>query len=466
VRDAYATPVKGASRSERAALSALAITVVLAAAKLLVWSATGSLAVLSQALDSLLDIVSLGLLFYGVRIAHKPADREHQYGHAKAENLVAFTQTLILGSIVLFVVREAILRLGEGPDASAPGYAVALLGISAIIDVVRVRVLVGAAREDGSDALRAGALNFLIDIGTAIIAIVSLLLQRAGWDDADALGGLVIGVAVLAAAARVGKRSVDVLMDRAPAATTSAIEAAAARAPGVAEARRVRVRESGGQVFADVTVAAGRTSSLERAHDIAEDVEREIHGVAPGSDVVVHVEPISETTGMVERVQAAASRVDGVHEVHNVYVHAFDEQVDQTLHVTLHAKANPGTSLTEAHALSDAVEKAVAQELGGRARVDSHIEPLEPTAAGRDVTGARADLVEVVRRLGVEEEDIVDCHEVLITDADGVLSVVAHVRGRGDLPLARIHDASQRIEKSLHASHPEIGPVLIHFEPA
>jgi cation diffusion facilitator family transporter len=458
--------VKGENRSERAALAALAITVVLAAAKLWLWAATASLAVLSQALDSALDIVLLSLVFIGVRIAHKPADREHQYGHAKAENLVALTQTLILVVIVAFVVREALVRLGQGPEATAPGYAIALLAVSGIVDIMRVRLLLSAARAEGSDALRAGALNFLVDVGTALVAIASLLLQRAGIEDADAIGGLVIAIAVLAAAARVGKRSVDVLMDRAPTAESDAIEAAAARAPGVAEARRVRVRRSGDQLFADVTVAAGRTASLERAHDIAEEVEKEIERVAPGSDVVVHVEPTAESSGLVERVQAAASRVDGVHEVHNIYVHSFGEDGRDKLHVTLHAKANPGTPLSEAHALSDAVEQAVAKELGGRARVDTHIEPLEPTAAGRDVTAERPDIVDAVRKLAIEEEDIVDCHEVLVTESEGVLTVVAHVRGRGDLPLARIHDASQRIEKSLHAAYPEVGPVLIHFEPA
>jgi cation diffusion facilitator family transporter len=442
------------------------ITAVLAAAKVWVWVATGSLAVLSQALDSTLDIVSITLVYLGLRIAHKPADRDHQYGHAKAENLVAFTQTLILIVIVGFVLREAILRLDGEATTDAPAYALILLGISAVIDVLRVRMLLAAARDEDSDALRAGALNFIVDIGTALVAIASLMLQRAGWADADAIGGALIAIVVLVAAARVGKRSVDVLMDRAPTAQMNAIEAAAARAPGVAEARRVRVRGSGGRLFADVTVAAGRTSSLERAHDIAEEVEREIDRVAPGSDVVVHVEPVSETSGMVERVQAAASRVDGVREVHNIFVHFLDEGGTPRLHVTLHAKANPGTSLADAHALSDAVENAVAAELDGEARVDSHIEPLEPTSAGRDVTDLRGDIVAAVRRLALKEEDVVDCHEVLITDTGGLLSVTAHVRGLGDLPLARIHDATQRIEKSLHSEHPEVGPVLIHFEPA
>jgi cation diffusion facilitator family transporter len=456
------------SRSERAALIALIVTCVLAATKIVVWGATSSLAVLSQALDSLVDIVTLGLVFLGVRVARKPADSEHHYGHTKAENLVAFTQTLFLVIIVVAVVVEAVDRLSDTSPSTvhAPSYAFVLLGASALIDVFRVRMLLSAARADDSDALRSGALNLITDIGTATVAFISLLLVRSGIDGADAVGGIVVAAAVMVAAIRLGKRSVDVLMDRAPHFPLEDLAAAADRASGVAETRRVRVRGTEGRLFADVTVAAGRTASLERAHDIAEQVEQEIGRIAPGIDVVVHVEPVSETTGLVERAQAAASRVEGVHEVHNTLVHAFDDGARRKLHVTLHAKMQTGTSLEHAHRLSDEIESAVAAELGGHVRVDTHIEPLEPTTFSTDVTGEHEVVVEAVTRLAVEEADVLDCHEVLVTASGGELSVVAHVRGRGDLALDRIHDASKRIEKAVHAEHPEVGPVVIHFEPA
>ena len=455
------------SPPERAAARALAVTLVLAGAKIAVWAATSSLAVLSQALDSVLDVVALGLLLVGVRLAAKPADTEHHYGHAKAENLVAFTQMLLLGGLVTAVVLEAVARLGSGEEIPAPPwYALALLGGSAVIDLWRARALLRASREHRSQALQAGALNIASDVGTALVALVSLAAVRAGADGADAIGAIVVSAAVVVAGVQVTRRSVDVLMDRAPGGPVEDIEAAARRAAGVTETRRVRVRTAGDRVFADVTVAAGRTASLERAHDIAEAVEAEIEKVAPGADVVVHVEPVSETSGLVERVQASASRTEGVHEVHNVLVHAFDEGGRRKLHATLHAKVEPGTSVADAHELSDLIEAGVRAELGPDVRVDTHIEPLEPTAFGRDVTVARPDVVESVRSAAADEPDVADCHEVLVTEAESGLAVVAHVRGRGDLPLRLMHEASERIEKAVHAAHPEVGNVLIHFEPA
>jgi cation diffusion facilitator family transporter len=455
----------GRSRAPQAAAIALLVTVALAAAKVLVWLASDSLAVLSQALDSVVDILALALVFVAVRVAAKPADATHHYGHAKAENLVAFVHTLLLAVTVAAVALEAVRRLAVQPrPVSAPAFAVALMGGSVVVDVLRVRYLRVTAEAEGSDALRAGALNLAGDIGTAVVALASLLAVRAGVERADAVGALVVALAVAAAGVRLGKRSVDVLMDRAPGARVEVIAQAATGAAGVAETRRVRVRGGDKQLFADVTVAAGRTSSLERAHDIAESVEREIERAVPGTDVVVHVEPIAETSGLVERVQAAASRTAGVHEVHNVAVHALDEPATG-LRVTLHAKATAGASLAQAHELSDAIERSVRDELGPGVRVDTHIEPLEHTSWGRDVTSARSDVVAAVRRFALREPEVIDCHEVVVTSTGDEISVVAHVRGRADLPLARMHAASTRIENAVHAAFAEVGPVLIHFEP-
>jgi cation diffusion facilitator family transporter len=453
-------------RTERVVLVSLLVTCGLVGVKFVVWTSTSSLAVLSQALDSVVDVVALGLLFLGVRVAGKPADESHHYGHAKAENLAAFTQTLMIGVIMTLVAIEAVRRLtGAERPVEAPWYALAILAGSVLVDIVRVRFLVNAARSEGSDALVAGALNIAADIGTAVVALVSLLLVRAGNTKADAIGALLLVALVAIAGVRVGKRSVDILMDRDPG-KLEAIRAAAANAPGVTEARRVRVRGSGGHLFADVTVAAGRTASLERAHDIAEAVEQEIERVVPGADVVVHVEPAADRSGLGERAHAAATRTPGVHEVHNVVVHAFHEGGEPTLHVTLHAKSEPGISLQAAHDLSERIEQSVTKELGEGVRVDTHIEPLSRTAIGKDVTEGRPDIVERVQEAAAQEADVLDCHEVLITSVDGELSVVAHVRGRDSLPLDRMHNAANRIEKTIHAAFPEVVSVLIHFEPA
>ncbi|MBA3349160.1 MAG: hypothetical protein H0T12_01260 [Actinobacteria bacterium] len=112
------------------------------------------------------------------------------------------------------------------------------------------------------------------------------------------------------------------------------------------------------------------------------------------------------------------------------------------------------------------MEAAVLEELGPGVRVDTHIEPLQHSEPGRDVTRERADLVHTLRDLALQQPAVVGCHDVLVTSVHGHLSVVAHVTGPEDLPLDQIHEASRIIEREVRASFPEVGPVLIHFEPA
>jgi cation diffusion facilitator family transporter len=452
--------------ARRTAALSLWITVLLVAGKFFVWGLTSSLAVLSQALDSVADVIALGLVYVAVRVAEKPADESHHYGHDKAENLAAYTQTLFLGLLAVAIAWQAIGRLSDNTSpVTAPWYSFALMTLSAVVDAYRVRSMQAAGRRAGSQALAAGALNLTIDLGTALVTIVTLILVGAGIQIADAVGALLVVVAACYGAIRLGSRAVDVLMDRAPQEPVATIQAAASRAPGVAETRRVRVRGGGRQLFADVTVSARRTTSLERAHEIAEGVEEEIARALPGTDVVVHVEPQLDS-GLLDRAHAAASRVDGVSEVHDVTVRSLQENGATYLRVTLHAKADPRMTLLESHQLADSVEDAVTSELGPEVRVDSHIEPEETTGVGNDVTEKRMDLVHALRRIASNEPDILDCHDVTVTNSGSHLALTAHLSGRRDVPLERIHDASERIEKAMQVEHSEVTSVLLHLEPA
>jgi cation diffusion facilitator family transporter len=461
------TETRARGRAERAALLALLVSAALTVVKLVVWQRTGSLAVLSQTLDSALDVVAMALVYLGVRVAAKPADHNHHYGHAKAENLVALAQTALLGAVAVGIVVEAGRRLRGGTaTVEVGGLALALFLGTVVVDAARVGGLLAAARSEGSEALRAGALNFAGDIGTALVALASLIAARAGLALADPVGAILVGATVAVAAVGLGRRAVAVLMDRAPdPGLLRAVAAAVATVPGVAETRRVRLRGEPGSLFGDVTVAADLSASLGRAHDIADGVERAVVREAPGADVIVHVEPADAPTALVERIRAAAARPAGVFEVHNIRLQRLAAGARHALHVTLHAKVPSTSSLRDAHRRSREIEAEVAALLGPGTRIDVHMEPLEAAVPGADVTGRRADLVADVRRLAALQDEVLGCGEVLVTSSDDETAVTLHVVGHGDAPLAGIHAASQRIERAVRARHPDVGAVTVHFVP-
>lgn len=452
-------------RVEAIALTSLGAAVLLIGVKLAAALASGSLALLSEAAHSAFDAAATLLTFIAVRIAGRPPDEDHPYGHGKAENIAALLETGGLLVLAGFIAAEAAQRLrGGGAEVEATWYAFAVIGLSMVVDASRARVLRRAGRKYRSPALQADALHFTADLLTSTIVGVGLLAVRAGYPAADALGGILIAAYVAFQSIRLGRRSVDVLMERAPPDLAKTIEDAAAGVAGVQEVRRVRARYVGGKPEADVVIAVSRTSPLESAHSVTEEVEAAVERAAPEAEVVVHVEPIADEKAVSETVLALAARDPEVHELHNVYV----EQHPDGFHISFHAKFPPSMMLADAHAIAERLEREVAREIPGVARVDSHLEPLSPISIeGEDVSARRPDLVAAARLVAESQHEVRNCHEVLVTESPaGAMSLVMHCVAAPGISISAVHDASTRIETVLHDDWPEVERVTVHFEPA
>jgi cation diffusion facilitator family transporter len=461
-----ATLAEDRRKAERVALVSLLAAMGLVIAKLVAGFASGSLAILSEAAHSGLDAAATGLALFAVRLASRPPDIEHPYGHGKAENIFALLETAALFILSLFIAREALLRLGRGTEVDATWYGFAVILLSIAVDFSRARVLTRAGRRYRSPALEADALHFTADLLTSTVVLIGLLLVAFGYSAADAWGGLVVAAVVAFSSIRLGRRSVDVLMDRAPTEAVERITHAAASVEGVTEVRRVRARYVGGQPQADVVIGISRTIPLEKAHQVTEEVERTIRRIEPGADVVVHVEPLADERAIAERVISIAAREAQVREVHNVYVTLRPEG----LHITLHAKFPASMPLGEAHAVAERLEAEIAREIGRLARVarvDTHLEPLEAfESLGADATDQQSAFVKWASTLAEQQPEVKDCHEVVVTETDGALSVVMHCAAAPGLSIDSVHKASTRIENEIHRRWPEIERVTVHFEPA
>lgn len=449
-------------KAERVAMISLLAAIGLVTAKIAAGLASGSLAILSESAHSGLDAVATGLAFVAVRIASRPPDEEHPYGHGKAENIFALMETAGLVLLAIFLAREAIVRIGVTHQVEAAWYTFGVMGLSIVVDASRATVLRRAGKRYRSPALEADSMHFTADLLTSLVVLLGLLLVRLGYPIADALGGLGVAVFVAYASYRLGRKSIDVLMDRAPAGARERIAAAALEVEGVSEVRRVRLRYVGGQPQADVVIAISRTVPLETAHHVTEEVEKAIRRTEPGADVMVHVEPVADERRIAERVVSIAAREPEVKQIHNVFVTMHDDGV----HVALHAKFPPDMSLGQAHSIAERLEDEIAREVRGVARVDTHIEPLEkPARIGADVTASRAKLVQWATALAEAQPEVRDCHEVVITETDSALSVVMHCTAAPGMSVEAVHSASDRIESEFHRKWPDVERVTIHFEP-
>jgi len=375
------------SPSRRAALVSLAAAIFLVAIKLVVGFATGSLGVIAEAVHSAADSFAALLTLYAVTVAERPADRSHQYGHGKAQNLGALAETLLLVAAAVWIGVTAIGRFGD--DSAGPhsvGIGIALMVFVLAVDASRALVARRTARSEHSAALYASSWHFATDFAGSLAVLAGLVLAAAGYPDGDAIAALVVAAIVLVVAVTLAVRNVESLMDIAPRGLDQRIIDAALRVSGVEEVRSVRVRESGGEVFADVVIGVPRLRGLERSHETTDAVEQAIeHAVEQTSgrtSVTVHVEPTDRGERDAERVAAAALRVPGVMEVHNIAVLADGARRE----VTLHARVAEEETLGGVEETLTRLRAEISHALSA-GDVHIHLEPFAPEAQeAREVT--------------------------------------------------------------------------------
>ena len=408
-------------------------SLLLTCAKLAVGLLTGSLGILAEAAHSALDLVASVITFFSVRIAGRPADEGHPYGHSRVENLSAIVQGLLLLATASLIAYESLKRIFfEDVAVQASLWAFGVMGAGILVDLWRSRLLLRVAKRYRSRALEADALNFQADMlssaaviaGLGLVALGNALGRREILNKADAVAALVVGGFIIYKSASVLLRSTSVLLDRAPAGLAERVRRAAASVPGVVDAPFVRTRESGSRTFADVVVTVPRTTSAAEAHELTEKVEEAIRSVDRRADTVVHVE------------------------------------------------VAPDLTLEEAHALVQRLGSALREEYPRLLKVNSHIEVAEPVPEEkREATAERPELLarieRVVLRAGMEAR----AHEVRLygpgetSDADGAVDVVIHLDFPPSTNVGEVHHRTELIEQVLRTEVQELGQVVIHAEP-
>jgi cation diffusion facilitator family transporter len=291
---------KESSEKQSAALNSLIAAVALTTFKVIVGVLTGSLGILAEAAHSGLDLVAAGMTFLAVRIAGRPADRTHLYGHGKIENLSALFETLLLLLTCAWIVWEAVHRLASSRvDVEVTAWSFIVMITSIAIDYSRSRVLMRVARKYHSQALEADALHFQTDIWSSGVVILGLVSVKAGeWFPAlaflrhgDAVAALGVSAVVVWVSFQLGRRTVDALLDTAPAGMEEKIAAVVGAVPGVLDCHHIRIRYSGPLLFVDLHVLVDGGQTLATAHGLTEAIEAAIQEVAPQADVTVHPEP-------------------------------------------------------------------------------------------------------------------------------------------------------------------------------
>jgi cation diffusion facilitator family transporter len=291
---------KGVQEKQRAATSSVIAALGLTAMKVVVGLLTGSLGILAEAAHSGLDLIAAAITAFAVNKAGKPADSEHLYGHGKVENISAFVETILLLGTCMWIVYAAVQRLITGKiEIEVNVWSFAVIIVSIVVDVSRSRMLYSAARKFSSQALEADALHFSTDIWSSAVVLLGLFCVKLNeWLNAyeflhyaDTVAALIVGLIVIQVSAKLGVRTINALLDSAPAGAREKIIVAVTALPNIMDCHSLRIRSVGHQSFIDLHVRLNGDLTLRQAHDLTEDIERAIRKVLPDSDITVHPEP-------------------------------------------------------------------------------------------------------------------------------------------------------------------------------
>lgn len=450
---------------QRAAAVSVLASVVLTLGKAIAAWLSGSLALMSEAINGGIDIAATMATWFAVRAADKPADANHHYGHGKVEALSALGQSALLFVLAGAVGWEAVQRLIGASVAEPVQVTPVVIGVlvaSILVDGTRWRALHVIARQTGSQALAADAMHFAADLMASALTLMGLGLVLWGNPQGDTVAAIGIALFTAMAAMRLARRAVDTLVDTAPKGVADQLEAAARDVPGVVDVQSLKLRPSGGGVQGELEVAVSRALPLERVVEIKADLRQRLARCLPGSEITLVANPVViDDETVVEQVMLSAARLRIP--VHHITTHS----VQGRLCISLDLEVDGRSTLDDAHARATQLEYEIRQDFGADTEVETHIEPMDlREPEGRDLEGSElAGLARLLSETAVSGGVLTDVHDVRARATTAGLIVSYHCHAAGHLDVAHVHRAVDAVDRTLRTARPDIVRVVGHAEP-
>jgi cation diffusion facilitator family transporter len=451
-----------ATAKRRAALLSVAASAGLTIMKLAAGALSGSLALISEGAHNALDIAASGLTYFAVRIADKPADEGHPFGHAKVEAMAALAETGFLIALSVGVAALAVWRLGQPGEVEAGGFAFAVVLASIVVDVLRWRALNRVAKDTGSDAIAADALHYAGDLVASGLVLAGLAATRAGLPAADAVAAIGVALFIAISGYRLGKRTVDALIDAAPEGLADDVRKALGEVGGVVGVDYLRLRRSGASAVGELGLAVSRTQSLEGVAAIRERAAAMLARRWPRLQLTIAANPRAlDDETVLERVLLTAARRRLF--VHHVAIQRLGERVS----ISLDLEVDGQMPLGQAHDVASRLEQAVVAEFDGGVEVDTHIEPMQTRELqGQDADPALTRQVEAcLTRAATASNLIGDVHHVRLRAAGDGYYGVFHCRADRGAPIEAVHAEVDALERAARVQFPEISRIIGHAEP-
>jgi cation diffusion facilitator family transporter len=407
-------------------------------------------------------VVATIITWLVVRVSDQPADEEHHYGHGKFESLSALFVIALLYVLAGGILVESWSRLREGaapPTLSAVPFVVLVIDIA--VNFWRARALHRTARQTQSQALAADALHFASDVLGSIAVIIGLVLTGLGYAWGDSAAAIAVAVMISILGLRLGRSTIETLLDRAPVGASEKATAAIRTVPGVVGVERLRVRMVGPTHFIDAIAKVPRTYPIDRVEAIKKTAQAAVTEALGDADLTFTAVPVARDNESVRERIMVIARNSGL-AVHHVTVH----DLGGKLTVSIDLEVDGDMELNAAHDIAHGLERNIREDFGEDVEVDTHIEPLEPELPhGTDAAAERVETIKAALTRFAGNGAIHDIHNVRVRDTDAGEIVNFHCRAAPSMSVIKVHENVDEIERALRRAFPSIKRVISHAEP-
>ena len=420
---------------------------------------SNSLGLITDSIHALLDSVVTLILLLAARLAIKPPDEEHTYGHGKIESLGGLIGGIAIFLIAIFFIYESIHRLQSPPPSIFPGVFAIIGGLYTIgIDIFRIILLKRSIAKIGGTTLKADFYHAFMDLGSTIVAIVGIVLVTYGFYNGDFIAALILGGLLVALSLKLIYRTAQELTDIISPELVKKVRTITTDTQDVMDAGAILMRRSGDTVFADVTISIRGDTSFDKAHEISNRVEKNIKNEISNSAITIHFEPTWKNVPLDAKIYDIAKNIDGVKEVHNVITHKSMGKTYSNLHVLVDREIN----LNVAHKISEIVEEKIQERLPEIEHVTIHLEPFLAIPENINLEDKVAE--EKIKDILNKYLEIKKIGRIISLNFKNILKIDIDCSFDKDLSIEKVHELTSEIEHLIRAEIKN-AVITIHPEP-
>ena len=419
---------------------------------------TNSLALVTDSIHALLDSVVTIVLLVATRMAIKPPDAEHTYGHGKVESLGGLIGGIAILLIAGFFIYESIERI-QSPPSVLPGLIALTAGFYTIgVDVFRIIILRKSIKKIGGATLKADYYHAFMDFGSTMIVIIGIVLVSYGFYFGDFVAALILGVFLAILSLKLIYTAGMDLTDIISPELVKQVRQIVTNTKGVIELGPILMRRSGDTVFADITISLRADVSFDKAHEISNNVETNIKNKIPNAAITIHFEPNWKGVPRNSKVNDIVSSIDGVKEVHNISSYSSEGKVYLSLHVMVDQKIN----LDSAHKISEIIEEKIQREITETEHVAIHLEPYVAIPENLKVESKKTG--EQINKLLNEYKEIKKIGRIITLNFKDILKIDIDISFEKNLTIEEVHDLTSQIEQKIRSEFKN-SIITIHPEP-